>query len=590
MHHVLARKTDAMAPAAVRAEKAASRRLPIGVPNDSLEQEADRVADEVMASGIGGRNWSLSQMSIDPPLQRKCSCGGSGSSDGQCSGCKEKEEEALQRKAVGAVESGVAPPIVHEVLRSPGQPLDRATRDFFEPRFGYDFSRVRIFDDSAAAKSAREVSANAYTVADRIVFDAGKYAPGSHSGRRLLAHELAHVVRQRGKRNSAKSQSGILHPSQAGVDVSTGAGPMLARDASKTTVEVTGPTGPPNCTLENHRVIKPAVDQAVQWLNSTIQKLDAYNPNSTDKKPDSVRSALDRHFHSSDAGTATDVRGRLDAIRTDINTRTTLKVECHDKSDTTCGIAGAYSSGNLMVFCPNFFEGDELGWRSETVIHESAHALVGGKHIEDRGYRSDRTYAVLTTKEALTNAESFGLLVQELGTGKVVGSRAPTDSFSDCNKDDWKPLIKVSIARAQRWNRDAQNKTSDRRPLAIAGWTNLQQKYLGATTIVAIDSAKKVYDKLEGELHDDIGFECESDAKSGRCGAGAQTYWYLIWSHFHLCPSWKNLPTDETRIVAMLAGLYGFLGDVDDNARRWNLANLARELTAIVTPPVEEKH
>ncbi|MGB9632210.1 MAG: DUF4157 domain-containing protein [Chloroflexaceae bacterium] len=88
------------------------------------------------------------------------------------------------------------PPIVHEVLRSPGQPLDAETRAFMEPRFGHDFSRVRVHTDARAAESARAVNALAYTVGRDVVFGAGQYAPGASAGRRLLAHELAHVVQQ----------------------------------------------------------------------------------------------------------------------------------------------------------------------------------------------------------------------------------------------------------------------------------------------------------------------------------------------------------------------------------------------------------
>jgi hypothetical protein len=88
------------------------------------------------------------------------------------------------------------PPIVHEVLASPGQPLDTATRAFMEPRFGHDFSRVRVHSDSRAAESARAVNALAYTVAQDVVFGEGRYAPHTSEGRKLLVHELTHVVQQ----------------------------------------------------------------------------------------------------------------------------------------------------------------------------------------------------------------------------------------------------------------------------------------------------------------------------------------------------------------------------------------------------------
>ncbi len=130
-------------------------------------------------------------------LQRVCACGGHSHGEGECAGCKKRREGALQRAAAGPAQ-GVAPPIVHEVLGSPGQPLDGQTRAAMEPRFGHDFSRVRVHNDARAAESARAVGARAYTVGSHVAFDAGLYAPGTREGHQLLAHELTHVVQQRG--------------------------------------------------------------------------------------------------------------------------------------------------------------------------------------------------------------------------------------------------------------------------------------------------------------------------------------------------------------------------------------------------------
>jgi hypothetical protein len=88
------------------------------------------------------------------------------------------------------------PALVREVLHGPGQPLDSASRAFFEPRFGRDFSRVRVHTDARAAESAQAIHALAYTVGEHLVFDAGQYAPETLVGRRLLAHELTHAVQQ----------------------------------------------------------------------------------------------------------------------------------------------------------------------------------------------------------------------------------------------------------------------------------------------------------------------------------------------------------------------------------------------------------
>lgn len=104
---------------------------------------------------------------------------------------------------VNQPESSDVPPIVHEVLRSPGHSLDENTRTFMEFRLGHSFRRVRVHTDSRAADSARAVDALAYTVGREVVFGAGRYAPKTSAGQRLLAHELTHVVQQRAATASA---------------------------------------------------------------------------------------------------------------------------------------------------------------------------------------------------------------------------------------------------------------------------------------------------------------------------------------------------------------------------------------------------
>jgi Domain of unknown function (DUF4157) len=84
-------------------------------------------------------------------------------------------------------------------LAGTGRPLESSLREFFEPRFGFDFSRVRIFSNREAAESAHSLGALAYTAGANIAFAEGKYQPGTNEGRRLLAHELTHVVQQEGR-------------------------------------------------------------------------------------------------------------------------------------------------------------------------------------------------------------------------------------------------------------------------------------------------------------------------------------------------------------------------------------------------------
>jgi hypothetical protein len=130
--------------------------LAINEPGDAYETEADRASERVMRMAEPHRE-SAAAPAVDGPRP-------------------------------------MAPPLVHEALRSPGRPLDPATRAFMEPRFGHDFSRVRVHTDSRAAESAQAIGARAYTAGASIVFGAGQYAPHTEAGQRLLAHELTHVV------------------------------------------------------------------------------------------------------------------------------------------------------------------------------------------------------------------------------------------------------------------------------------------------------------------------------------------------------------------------------------------------------------
>ncbi len=161
-------------------------RLTIGQADDPYEREADRIADQVMrmpAPPSDGHGLSITP-GATYQAQRKCA---------EC----DEEEGSLLRKESGGVEApATAPPIVHEALSSPGRPLDAATRAYFEPRFGHDFSEVRVHTGGDAVSATHDVRARAFTVANQIAFAAGQYEPRSETGRRLLAHELTHVAQQ----------------------------------------------------------------------------------------------------------------------------------------------------------------------------------------------------------------------------------------------------------------------------------------------------------------------------------------------------------------------------------------------------------
>jgi len=140
------------------------------------------------------KTWEASITARSGILRRKCACGGGPSLSGDCDECR--DEKSVLRRRSQDVAPSVVPSIVFQVLGSSGQSLDRSTRTFMESRFGHDFSNVRVHADALAASSAGAVGALAYTVGHDVVFGPGQYAPQTGDGRKLLAHELAHVVQQ----------------------------------------------------------------------------------------------------------------------------------------------------------------------------------------------------------------------------------------------------------------------------------------------------------------------------------------------------------------------------------------------------------
>ncbi len=187
-------------PACVPLRGMVQAKLAVGAVNDPLEDEADRVAARVLRA----------------PAQ-------AGGEDAQ------EKPEAGQRSE-----------IANDVLPPTGQPLDQNVRSFFEPRFGYDFSRVRIYADAKAAESAQSLGALAYTTGPNIAFGGGHYQPGTGEGRRLLAHELTHVVQQ--------GHAGAIRDG-GGAGIATGrATPAIQRDTPAGQPEQNPQIGPLSIT------------------------------------------------------------------------------------------------------------------------------------------------------------------------------------------------------------------------------------------------------------------------------------------------------------------------------------------------------
>jgi hypothetical protein len=157
-------------------------RLQVGPRDDAFEQQADRAAEAILA----GRRAPATAAAPHAP-QRKCAA------------CEAEDEEAIRRSstngAAGAA-GGARADVAARAVASGGRPLGPALREYFEPRFGADLSGVRLHTDGRAADAADGLQAHAFTLGSDIAFARGAFAPESSAGRRLLAHELTHVVQQ----------------------------------------------------------------------------------------------------------------------------------------------------------------------------------------------------------------------------------------------------------------------------------------------------------------------------------------------------------------------------------------------------------
>lgn len=369
--------------------------LSIGASNDPLELEADRVADQVM--------WTADRPSIShaqgtsPALSRKCSCGSFAS--GECDSCKEEKEGVLQRSAFTAPSAESVPGIVHDALRSPGQPLDQATRAFFEPRLGRDLGGVRTHIGPLASESARAVNALAFTTGSDIVFQNGAYSPGTTQGRRLLAHELTHVVQQ---------ESGATHA------------PALQRHPDNqeqaqpqgNTVSVALQT---NCSDREARMIGLSALKAQRMLQMALD----WFRNSAPENDVKLNALLRSHFGSDSGSTRSAVHSRLVQVSAILEeaTKGNVDLNCVDAKDAVCSKREYYAyvrrgQGYRINFCRLFFGSamnpEERVWG---MIHESCHiaGALGDNYIFNFGEMDTAACfgEGILVENALQNADSY---------------------------------------------------------------------------------------------------------------------------------------------------------------------------------------
>jgi hypothetical protein len=359
-------------------------------------------------------------------LQRKCACGGNSGKDDECEKCR---GERLQRKAgtpqAARQPGAMAPSIVHEALRSSGQPLDGTTRRFMESRFDFDFGDVRVHADAQAARSAGAVGASAYAVGRDVVFGAGQYAPNTQKGRGILAHELAHVVQQ-------NPTSGNVFQGGLTIGPSDGAAEREAQGVSASIVAGSRPnaeihssprqiqrTDVQDCTDEQKKGITDAVNAAGPGITATVNSI------SQPKLTPAANKALVAYFGASGPGKAASIAAKLGKINSGIPGVT---IECESPGSLFYGhfcdenlayvrpVPAFFGLGNIHT-CQPQFNNLTPTQRAETIIHEGAHRFAGAG---DKAYytldcgETPETKA-LSDDQRMDNADSFGCLVQTLG-------------------------------------------------------------------------------------------------------------------------------------------------------------------------------
>jgi hypothetical protein len=228
--------------------------LTVSKPSDPAEREADALAARVLSGTAAQADPGLHQHG-KPTVQRECAA------------CAEEDDEKKAGATKGTVNRHgegdvVVTPAVAQALRGmagAGAPLPESERRFFEGRFGYELSRVRIHDDPRAAETARDLNAHAFTFGNDVAFAAGRYRPDTAGGRRLLAHELAHVVQQ-------GSASPLL--GGAALPVRSGGAAVVARKAD-TATEGAAPAAEPASPVAGGLVVE---DDALTLLSGQIRK------------------------------------------------------------------------------------------------------------------------------------------------------------------------------------------------------------------------------------------------------------------------------------------------------------------------------
>jgi hypothetical protein len=396
---------------------------------------------------------------------------GAGLLQRKCDKCRKKQ--LLQRRSEQAEQSAV-PPIVHDVLNAPGQPLDSETRAFFEPRFGHDFGRMQVHSvapqaspsdlwigppddyyekeadrvadrimsmpkgsnlertsrlgldfssivlhtDALASKSAQAVGARAFTVGQDIVFGAGQYKPGSTTGLRLLAHELAHAIQQD---NNASGSLVQREDAQNEAVVQEDEGAQKTTDIAQPDASSNDcPCDPPITDVcpGKDKVLK-AFQKAAGWLPKAQSAVINYiNAPPNQRSAQRAAIPLKNHFKWIGQSPPPDIPSIVKSVidSTIINMAEPVCPHC----PTECPCAGkepyacspnAWHETNCYTLCDLFFTKAGDTERAKIAIHEMMHSWEG---MGDAAYEGDSNYPPDPVVAQLT-ADCYAALIRDLG-------------------------------------------------------------------------------------------------------------------------------------------------------------------------------
>lgn len=364
-------------------------KLIIGESNDSFEQEADLVAKQVM------------QM----PKSRTNKINGS---------CEYRHNPLIQRRFsnVNGGESSGAPPIVHDVLRSSGHPLDQSTRNFMEPRFGYDFSQVRLHTDNKAAQSARAINALAYTVGHNIVLGTDHSMQKGLSRQQVFAHELTHVIQQNGALSKGVNTA-IPHNATTNNTEYQTVSSELPVTVKRIERRLQRLGANPGCTTGQARDIHQSIFNANSWVRKALTALAA--------RPLTARTlrALRNNFGAS--GTAANAPAIATNLRSGQSDMISIPYSCADATDATCAAApcgyttaaGAHAS----VICTNAtLATNDAVYRGGCVLHEAMHASDASMAVDSYSgwFGHSGSTAGYPGASPMVNADSYTTLAMEL--------------------------------------------------------------------------------------------------------------------------------------------------------------------------------